>query len=155
MNLKFSYQLEASNKLEFLDVSVTRNSNYKVEIYLKKNNNVINIYINWYSHAPLNLKMGLNKSHTYKQLNSELIFRNKTRYIRNIFTECNYYLFKVLNDIIDQEFSQLAQLVQQCKSKNHWHILQNTQLMVPYAGKQRHELLSKMKKQSKNIISLS
>ena len=45
-----------------------------------------------------------------------------------------------------QEFSQ-----ETLETKNK-HILQNTLLMVPYSGKQRHQLLSKMKKELKTRL---
>ena len=40
---------------------------------------------------------------------SELLLRNEISYLRHIFTEYNDFPLKVINNIIDQELSQLVQ----------------------------------------------
>ena len=81
---------------------------------------------------------------------SELLLRNEISYLRHIFTEYNDFPLKLVNNIIDQE---LSQLVPQETTKPHSKETQQTlQLMVPYSGKQGHKLLSKMKKQLKKTL---
>lgn len=69
-------------------------------------------------------------------------------YLRNIFTENNDFPLKVVNNIIDQEFLQLAQ--QGTAELKNQHLLQ---LMISYSGKQGHQLLSKIRKQLKRLLS--
>lgn len=69
-------------------------------------------------------------------------------YLRNIFTENNDFPLKVVNNIIDQEFLQLAQ--QGTVELKNQHLLQ---LMISYSGKQGHQLLSKIRKQLKRLLS--
>ena len=69
-------------------------------------------------------------------------------YLRNIFTEKNDFPLKVVNNIIDQEFLQLAQ--QGTAELKNQHLLQ---LMISYSGKQGHQLLSKIRKQLKRLLS--
>ena len=69
-------------------------------------------------------------------------------YLRHIFTENNDFPLKVVNNIIDQEFLQLAQ--QGTAELKNQHLLQ---LMISYSGKQGHQLLSKIRKQLKRLLS--
>ena len=67
-------------------------------------------------------------------------------FIRKVFTENNDYLLKVVNHIIDLELSQPLE-VEAVETKNH-----DTEQVVPYSGKQGHQLLSKMKKRLKRTL---
>ena len=104
-NVKSTYELESYNKLAFLNVSARRTNDNKVETSVYRKATCTSIYINWPSHAPLNWKIGTlrnlikrAKSITF----SELLLRNEISYLRNIFTEYNYFSLKVINNIIDQ-----------------------------------------------------
>ena len=111
------------------------------------------IYINWHSNAPSNWKIGTlrNLVKRAKSISSsELLLRNEISYLRNIFTEYNDFPLKVVNNIIDQEFSQLLQ--QDTTKPENKETQQTLQLMVSYCGNQRHKLLSKMKKQLKKTL---
>ena len=72
---------------------------------------------------------------------SELLRRNEMNYVRITVRECNDYLLKVLNNIIDQESLQLVHhKTEETKSRN---ILLNITLVVPYSGKQEHPYYQK------------
>ena len=84
----------------------------KVEtsVYRKATNT--NIYIKWQSHAPSSWKIGTlrNLIKGVKLLSSsKFLLRNEMNYLSNIFREYNSFPLKVINNIMDQEFSQLAQ----------------------------------------------
>ena len=51
-NIQFTFEMEAENKLAFLDVMVIRNTNDTINttVYRKPTNT--GIYINWHSHSP-------------------------------------------------------------------------------------------------------
>ena len=147
------YELELVNKLAFLDVCVTRINKNKIETYVYWKATNTNIYINWYSHAPANWKTRIlrNLKKTAKLISStKLLLRNKIEYIQKVFTENNDYPYKVVNHIIDQELLQPLE-VETVETKDH-NTEQKIQLLVPYSGKQRHQLLSKMKKQIKRNL---
>ena len=152
-NIKFTYELESYNKLAFLDVSARRTNDNKVETSVYRKATCTNIYINWYSHAPTNWKIG-NLRNLIKRAksisSSELLLRNEVSYLRHIFTEYNDFPLKVINNITDQELSQLVQ--QETTKPQSKETQQTLQLMVPYSGKQGHILLSKMKKQLKKTL---
>ena len=112
-----------------------------------------NIYINWYLHASSNWKTGTlrNLIKRAKLISStKLLLRNEIDYIRKVFTVNSDYPLKVVNHIIDQELSQSLE-VEAVETKNH-NTEQNLQLLVPYSGKQGHQLLPKMKKQLKTTL---
>ena len=147
--IKFTYELESYNKLAFLDVSVIRANDNKVETSVYRKATCTNIYINWRSHAPSNWKIGTLRN-LIKRAKSisyfQLLLRNEIGYLRHIFTEYNNFPLKVINNIIDQE---LSQSVQQETVKPHSKETQQTlQLMVPYSGNLGHKLLCKKKKMS-------
>ena len=54
----FKNGLELDNKLEFLDVCVTRINKNEIETSVYKKATNTNIYINWYSHVPSKWKTG-------------------------------------------------------------------------------------------------
>ena len=152
-NIKFTYELESNNKLTFLDVSARRTNDNKVETSVYRKATCTNIYINWHSHSLSNWKIGTlrNLVKRAKSISSsELLLRNEISYLRNIFTEYNDFPLKVVNNIIDQEFSQLVQ--QETTKPENKETQQTLQLMVSYCGNQRHKLLSKMKKQLKKTL---
>ena len=150
-NIKFTYKLESNNNLAFLDASSRRRTNdNKVETSFYRKATSTNIYINWHSHAPSNWKIVplRNLIKRAKSISSsELLLRNEISYLRNIFTEHNDFQLKVVNNIIDQELSQLVQ--QETTKPEKKETQQTLQLMVLYSGNQGHNLLFKMKKQLK------
>ena len=146
-NIKFTYELESNNKLAFLDVSARSTNDNKVETSVYRKATCTNIYINWHSHAPSNWKIGTLRNlikRAKSVSSSELLLRNEISYLRNDFP------LKVVNNIIDQEFSQLVQ--QETTKPGNKKTQQKLQLMVPYSGNQGHKLLSKMKKQLKKTL---
>ena len=73
-NIKFTYELEENNKITFLNVLINRINFSEIEtsVYRKESNT--DIYINWYSHAPLQWKIGtlqnlitMNKKHQFNR----------------------------------------------------------------------------------------
>ena len=152
-NIKFIYELELNNKLALLDVSARRTNDSKVETSVYRKATCTNIYINWHSHAQSNWKIGTlrNLIKRAKSISSsELLLRNEISYLRNIFTEYNDFPLTVVNNIIDQELSQLVQ--QETTKTQNKETQQTLQLTVPYSGHQGHKLLSKMKKQLKKTL---
>ena len=119
----------------------------KTSVYTKATNT------NWNSHTPSNWK-----TETLRNLikrakfisSAKLLLRNGTDYIWKVFTGNNDYPLKVANHIIDQELLQPLE-VEAVETKSH-DTEQKIQLLVPYSGKQKHQPLSKMKKQLKRTL---
>ena len=112
-----------------------------------------NIYINWNSHAPTNWKIGTLRNLTKRAKSissSELLLRNEISYLRHIFTEYNDFPLKIVNNVINQELSQIVQ--QETTKPQSKETQQTLWLMVPYSGKQGHKLISKMKKHLKKTL---
>ena len=151
---KFTYELELDNKFTFSDVYVTRinkNNETETSVYRKAANNTI--YINWHSHTPSNWKTGTLKNLIKRAKlvsSTKLLFRNEIDYIRKIFTENNDYPHKIVNHIIDQELLQPFE-VETVETKNN-DTEQKIQILVPYSGKQGHQLLLKMRNQLKRNL---
>ena len=84
-NIKFTYELESYNKLAFLDVSAIGANDNKVETSVYRNATCTNIYINWRSHTPSNLKIGTLRN-LIKRANSisssQLLLRKEIGYLR-------------------------------------------------------------------------
>ena len=103
-NIKFTYELESYNKSAFLDVSARRTNYNKVETSVYRKATCTNIYISCHSHAPSNWNIGTlrNLIKRPKSISSsELLLKNEISYLRNIFTECNDFPLKVIDNIID------------------------------------------------------
>ena len=129
--------MESNNKLAFLNLSARRTNDNKVETSVYRKATCTNIYISWHSHAPLNWKISTlrNLIERAKSISSsELLLRNQINYLRNIFTEYNDFPLKIVNNIINQELSQLVQ--QETTKPQNKETQQTLQLMIPYSGNQ-------------------
>ena len=132
---------------------ITRISFNEIEtsIYRKESNT--DIYINWYSHAPSQWKIGTlqnlitrakNISSTEDLLNLEL------EHSKTVFWNINDFPKNVVNNIIQQELSK--SIKQQNVISDTQENYKNLKLILPYAGKQGAQLTSKMKKQLRKIL---
>ena len=132
---------------------VTRINKNTIETSVYTKATDTNIYINWHSHTPSNWKTGTlrNLITRAKFISSaKVLLRNGIDNIWKVFTGDNDYILKVVNHIIDQELLQPLE-IEAVETKNH-DTEQKIQLLVPYSGKQEHQLLSKMKKQLKRTL---
>ena len=152
-NIKFTYEVEENNKITFLDVLINRISFNEIEasVYRKESNT--DIYINWYSHVPLQWKIGTlqdlvtrakNISSTEDLLNLEL------EHLKTVFCNINDFLKNVVDNIIQQELSK--SIKQQDVISDTQENCKNLKLILPYAGKQGVQLTSKMKKQLRKVL---
>lgn len=106
--IKFRCEMESNNKLSFY-MFATRTSNNKIGLFVYRETTNTNIYKNQYSRPPLNWKNGTLRSFIKRAkliISPKLLLRN---YIRNILTVQKDYLPQIVNDIIAEKCSQLAQ----------------------------------------------
>ena len=147
------FELKLDNKLAFSNMCVTRINKNEIETSVHRKAININLYINWYSHAPSNWKSGTlrNLIKRAKLISStKLLLRNEIDYIGKVFTKNNDHPLNVINHIIDQELLRSLE-VEAVETKNH-DTEQKIELLVLYSGKQGHQLLSKMKKHLKKTL---
>ena len=152
-NIKFTYELEEDNKITFLDVLINRINFNEIETSVYRKTTNTDIYINWYSHAPSQWKIGTLRNLIARAKNissTEDLLNNEIEHLKTVFCEINDFPRKVVNDIIQQELlksqgqqQDVINLQQNCK---------NLQLILPYGGKQGTQLTSKMKKQLKKVL---
>ena len=152
-NIKFTYELEENNKITFLDVIINRISFNEIEtnVYRKESNT--DIYINWYSHTPLQWKIGTlrnlitrakNISSTEDLLNLEL------DHLKTVFCNINDFPKNVVNNIIQQALSK--PIKQQDVISDTQENCKNLKLILRYAGEQGAQINLKMKKELRKVL---
>ncbi|KAJ8916401.1 hypothetical protein NQ315_014611, partial [Exocentrus adspersus] len=105
--IKFTLELEENNKLPFLDVMISKNteinSNFQTNVYRKKTNT--NRYLNFNSNHHLSIKKGVIKSlyDRAKLVSSNVNFFNQEKdHIKNILKENAYPI-----NLVDKAFLQI------------------------------------------------
>ncbi|KAJ8911015.1 hypothetical protein NQ315_003577 [Exocentrus adspersus] len=101
--IKFTLELEENNKLPFLDVMISKNteinSNFQTNVYRKKTNT--NRYLNFNSNHHLSIKKGVIKK--AKLVSSNVNFFNQEKdHIKNILKENAYPI-----NLVDKAFLQI------------------------------------------------
>ena len=139
--------------MTFIDVLVNRISFNEIEasVYRKESNT--DIYINWYSHAPLQWKIGIlrNLITREKNINStEDLLNLELEQLKTVFCNINDFPKNVVNNTIQHELSK--SIKQQDVISDTKETCKNLKLILPYAGKQGAQLTSKMKKQLKKVL---
>ena len=129
-------ELEENNKITFLDVLINRISFNEIEtgFYRKKANT--DIYIKWYSHAPLQWKIGTLRNLITRAKNitsTEDLLNHETEHLKTVFCNINDFPKNVVNNIIQKEL--LKSLKQQDVISDSQENCKNLQLILPYAGK--------------------
>ena len=105
------------------------------------------IYINWYSHAPSQWKIGTlrNLITKAKSISSTEHFLNhEIDHLKTVFCNINDFSKNVVNNIIQQKL--LNSLKQQDPINDSKKNCKNLQLILPYAGKQGTQFTLKMNK---------
>ena len=161
-NIQFTYENEQSDRIAFLDVSVSRGTDGKLEtnVYRKPTNT--DVYMNWDSYAPSTWKIATLKSlikrafmisSTQQALDAEL------QHIKKVFVQYNNYPIQLLDNIIENETKEHAKEEQNEETEqdppeeqNPTEEQQTVTLCLPYAGEKGEQIVKKLKK---NIQSLS
>ena len=105
------------------------------------------IYINWFSHGPLQWKIGSLRNLITRAKNicsTEDLLNLGLEHLKTVFCNINDFPKNVVNNIIQQELSK--SIKQQDIISDTQENCKNLKLILPYAGKQGAQLTSKMKK---------
>ena len=107
-NFQFTYEVEESNKISFLDVLVRKmeDGSLTTSVYRKSTNT--DLYINWYSHSPTNWKVGTFTNLVRRAIgicSNEELLKMKLKHLETVFVEINQYPYKVVKDVISKELN--------------------------------------------------
>ena len=102
----------------------------------------LDIYINWYSHAPSQWKIRIlrNIITRAKNISSiEDLLNHEIEYLKTVFWNINYFLKNIVNNIVQQEL--LKPLKQQDVINDSQENCVNLRLILPYDAKQKEHNL--------------
>ena len=145
-NIQFTFEMEEENKLAFVDVMVIRNTNDTINtpVYRKPTNT--DIYINWHSHSPLQLKKTIANiliQRAIKICSDKKFLDEELDIIKHNLCEVNDYPRKFVKNIINDNLHKRNSIAPKLnEGKNRKEIIIN----LKYAVQKGEQLMSKMKK---------
>ena len=162
-SIKFTYEVEESNKIPFLDVLITnKNGSLQTSVYRKSTNT--DVYMNWNSYAPKSWKVATLKSlvkRAFMVSSTEVALDGELIHLKKIFAAVNQYPEKLIERIISNEKEIHSRNI--TKEQNNQHNNQDTEeeeepkketitLNLPYAGDQGENIMRKLKKDISNSV---
>ena len=161
-SIKFTYEVEESNKIPFLDVLITnKNGSLQTSVYRKSTNT--DVYMNWNSYAPKSWKVATLKSlvkRAFMVSSTEVALDGELVHLKKIFAAVNQYPEKLIERIIsnEKEIHRRNNANEQDDQDNN----QDTEeeepkketitLNLPYAGDQGENIMRKFKKDISNSM---
>ena len=99
-DIKFTYELEKSNNISFLDVGVTRKpcGTFSTNVHRKETDT--NIYLHWNAFAPASWKIGTLKGlfrRAYLVCSTKSCLENEIKDLKYVFTKINHYPSKIVH----------------------------------------------------------
>ena len=99
-DIKFTYELEKSNNISFLDVGVTRKpcGTFSTNVHRKETDT--NIYLHWNAFAPASWKIGTLKGlfrRAYLVCSTKSCLENEIKHLKYVFTKINHYPSKIVH----------------------------------------------------------
>ena len=93
-NIKFTYENEVNQQIAFLDVSLLRGEDGKLETKVYRKSTNTDIYMNWHSHAPSTWKISTLKclmKRAFIICSEENYLNEELAHLTKVFTEYNEY----------------------------------------------------------------
>ena len=107
-NINFTFELEANNGINFLDILFIRVNNSKLETGVYRKRTSTDIYIHWNAHASIEWKIGI-LGNLIKQAklicSDKSLVKEEMKYLTKVFHEVNDYPQSIINTIAQQEFN--------------------------------------------------
>ena len=105
VDIKFTHETEVNNRIAFLDVDISKNSDgtFSTEVHRKMTDT--NIYLNWSSFAPETWKIGTLKGlfrRAHLICSTEAGLNKELKHLKYVFTRINNYPSKVVNNALHQ-----------------------------------------------------
>ena len=156
--IQFTYQVEHTNKLPFLDVLLIKNANKIVTTVHRKPTDT-DVYLNWNAHAPTTWKRRTLRtilSRAYTICSNEAYLNEEIKYIEPTFEKVNnypkYVIIQLKREVklkhtqnMNIERSAINQTTQNEQDKRHL-------LVLPYAGNKGEKILNSMNKFSTRVL---
>ena len=104
--IQFTYELEKYQRISFIDVSIRRLTNGKLETTVFRKETNTDVYMNWNSHAPMQWKIGTLKNLVKRSIiicSDQHLLQKELDYLRKVFVEINDYPSKTVENIIKNE----------------------------------------------------
>ena len=143
--IQFTYELEKYQRILFLDVSIRRLTNGKLETTVFRKEANTDVYMNWNSHAPMQWKIGTLKNLVKRSIiicSDQHLLQEELDYLRKVFVEINDYLSNTVESIIEN-----INITNESQTSTTDNSETKLQLFLPFSVKQGIQLLSKTKKQ--------
>ena len=142
-NIKFTFELEQNNTINFLDVTIKKSNNNDIETTTYRNTTITNIYIHCNSRAPVEWKTGtlinlLKRAKTV--FSNDILLDKEVKHLMKMFHEINGYPKIIVNRIIQQDIYQNQRELKPPESNDTSN---KFQLILPYSGKQGNKLIEK------------
>ena len=107
--IQFTYELEKYQRISFLDISIRRLFNGKLETTVFRKETNTDIYMNWNSHAPMQWKIGTLKNLVKRSIiicSDQHLLQIELDHLRKVFVEINDYPSKTVENIIKNELEK-------------------------------------------------
>ena len=155
-DIKFTFEVEKSNRISFLDVGVTRKpcGTFSTNVHRKETDT--NIYLHWNACAPASWKIGtlkglFRRAHLVCSTKSGL--QNEIKHLKYVFTKINCYpskiVHKTLNDVIKKIESENALESQTIVLSQNNEVAPEVEISpyfcLPYKGHQGETLMNNFK----------
>ena len=104
-NIKFTHENEVNQQIAFLDVSLLRGKDGKLETKVYRKSTNTDISMNWHSHAPSTWKISILKCLVKRafMICSEENYLNEELAHLKVFMEYNQYPEKIVNELIQDK----------------------------------------------------
>ena len=109
-NIQFTHEIEANNKIPFLDITIIRNNTtLSTTVYRKPTNS--DIYIHWKAFAPSTWKRGTLRTLTRRAhivCSSHPLLQDELHYLRRTFNNINGYPHHVITQVFNSVKSDFS-----------------------------------------------
>ena len=150
--MKFAFQVEKNNEVNFLDVLIKRVNNNKLETGVYPKPTSTDICINWNTHVPTEWKIGTLRNLIKRAkliCSGDGLVKEEMKYLANLFQEDTNYPMSIINTIAQQELND-------SQSKNRraetYETSNDIQLIFSYSLKQGKKSITRMKKYMRKIL---
>ena len=154
--IQFTYELEKYQHILFLDVSIRRLTDGKLETTVFRKETNTDVYMNWNSHAPMQWKISTLENLVKRSIiicSYQHLLQKELDYLKKVFAEISNYPSKTVENIIKNKLDkEIVNITNEPQTNTNDNSETKLQLFLPFLGKQGTQLLSKMKKQLKKSI---
>ena len=160
-DIKFTHEIEKNGCISFLDVKITKMEDGSLvrEIFRKATDT--NIYLHWKSFSPDIWKIGTLKGlfrRAFIVCSTEQGVEKELKHLKFVFTKINKYPLKVIEKTLKELKEKMISEAQDTvgiteRVRENVTVEVHPHIILPYKGKESHNLLQKFKKCISNVVS--